>query len=196
MQSDISAKQSLIHFLKGFNQLSPDLVQILAESIPVIAPTKGTILLKEGQIQHECYFVLKGLVRQYHIEKGVERTTEFYTESHGTVSSQHYTDQSASSFYLQCVEDCLLIAGKLELDTKQFEAHPELLEITKLMLESDLNKAKANYTKFISSSPTERYLHFIESRPDLLNRVPLHQIAGYLGMTAESLSRIRRRIMQ
>lgn len=195
MSTSKNAKELLIEFLSGFPNLNKEMVSQLSEMIPVIAPEKGTVLLKEGQVPNECYFVLKGLVRQYQFIDGTERTTEFYTESNGTVSSAHYTDQSPSTFNLECMEDCLLIAGNMDIDEKHYEQFPELLEITKHMLESDLNKAKQNHSAFILSSPKERYLYFLKTRPDISNRVPLHQIASYLGMTPESLSRIRKRIV-
>lgn len=189
------AKKHLITFLSCFPNLNENDVAQLAEMIPVIAPEKGAMLLSEGEIPKECYFVLKGLVRQYQFVDGTERTTEFYTESNGTVSSAHYTEQTPSNFYLECMEDCLLIAGNMEIDESNFRKFPALIEITKQMLESDLNKSKENYSKFILSSPKERYLHFMKTRQDLLNRVPLNQVASYLGMTPESLSRIRKRIV-
>lgn len=189
------SKAHLISFLSSFPSLDKTTIEQLSEMIPVISPNKGTVLLSEHQIPQECYFVLKGLVRQYQIIDGNERTTEFYTESNGTVSSAHYSDQTPSSFNLECMEDCLLIAGNLELDEANFKEFPELMEITKQMLESDLNTMKEKHSNFILSSPKERYQYFLESRPDLANRVPLHQVASYLGMTPESLSRIRKRIV-
>lgn len=195
MSSKKPNKDLLINFLSSFSNLKSFEVEQLAEMIPVTSPKKGTILINEGKVPSECYFVLKGLVRQYQFIDGTERTTEFYTESNGTVSSIHYTEQTPSHFYLECMEDCLLITGNMDIDEKHFEQFPVLLEITKKMLETDLNKVKENYSKFILSSPKERYLHFTKTRPDLLNRVPLHQIASYLGMTPESLSRIRKRIV-
>ena len=158
MSTNQHAKERLITFLSNFPSLDSEMVSQLAEMIPVIAPKKGTILIKEDQIPKECYFVLQGLVRQYQIVDGIERTTEFYTESNGTVSSVHYTEQSPSAFYLECMEDCLLIAGNMQIEEAHFEEFPALLEITKKMLENDLNKAKENYSKFILSSPKERYL--------------------------------------
>lgn len=195
MKNQNSAKQRLSEFLSGFPQLKEPVIEQLVNMIPVIAPEKGTLLVKEGEVPKECYFVLKGLVREYRFVDGTERTTEFYTEKNGTVSSHHYTEQTPSAFYLECAEDCLLIAGNMEIDTAHYEQFPELIDITKRVLENGLNRAKNNYSKFILSSPKERYLHFMETRPDLLNRVPLHQIASYLGMTPESLSRIRKRIV-
>lgn len=125
------AKEHLISFLSGFPGLQDNMVLQLAEMIPVIIPTKGTMLLEEGKIPEECYFVLQGLVRQYQYIDGAERTTEFYTESNGTVSSEHYSDQTPSTFYLECTEDCLLIAGNLEIDESHYQQFPELIEITK-----------------------------------------------------------------
>ena len=194
--TDSTAKQHLFDFLKSFPGLSDEAVDQLVEMIPVIAPQKGTILLEEGKLQKECYFVLKGLVRQYQMIDGTERTTDFYTESNGTVSSAHYSDQTPSTFNLVCDEDCLLIAGNLEIDEAHYAQFPELMAITKKMLETDLNQAKMNHSAYILSSPKERYLHFLETRKDLDNRVPLHQIASYLGITPESLSRIRKRIVE
>lgn len=190
-----SPKDTLIKFLSEFEQLSNDAVNLLSDAIPVIAPKKGDVLLEAGKVPTECYFVLKGLVREYQFIDGNERTTAFYTESNGTVSSNSYTDQSPSPSYLKCEEDCLLIAGNVTIEEVHFEKFPELLEITRNMLESDLNKSKDEYKNFILSSPLERYQHFLDSRPDLNNRVPLHQIASYLGMTPESLSRIRKRLV-
>ena len=194
MQNE-QAKQQLITFLSGFPNLKKEVIDQLAKLIPVIAPKKGSLLLEEGDVPKECYFVLKGLVRQYQMIDGMERTTEFYSESNGTVSSMHYTDQTPSTFYLECLEDCLLIAGNMDIDQSHYEQFPELLEVTNKILENDLNKAKLNHATFILSSPKERYLHFLKSRPDVSNRVPLHQIASFLGMTPESLSRIRKRIV-
>lgn len=70
---------------------------------------------------------------------------------------------------------------------------PKLLEITRNIMEQDFGKTQEAFSRFISASPEERYLQLMESRPELFQRVPQHQIASYLGMTAESLSRIRKR---
>lgn len=93
------------------------------------------------------------------------------------------------------MEDCLLIAGNLEIDQDHLEQFPALVHLIKQLLENELNDLKVNHSQFILSSPKERYLHFLNNCPNLQNRVPLHQVARYLGMTAESLSPIRKRLV-
>ena len=72
---------------------------------------------------------------------------------------------------------------------------PELEPIIRSEMEKNAGDAQDEMAAFITSSPEERYRNLLENRPELLNRVPLHQIASYLGMKPESLSRIRKRIV-
>lgn len=187
--------EELIKFLSGFPELSEEEVKVIADNIPVALYSKGQLLLEEGQVPQECYFVLKGLVREYRMLDGDEKTVEFYDETHGAISSSDYVNHTPSDSYLVCVEDSLLICGNPRVDMANYEQFPILKSITSKMLETDLNEARDKFSKFIISSPKERYLNLLKTRPDLLNRVPLHQIASYLGMTAESLSRIRKRVL-
>ncbi len=188
-------EELLIRFLSSFEELGKKDVEEIAKHIPVEAFPKGTILLREGEVPKACYFVLGGLVRQYQMIEGVEKTTEFYTAKNGSISSFHFINQTPSDSYLVCLEDCILIYGTRDVDASNYEKFPVLKAITGKMLEYDLNKSKEKFAHFITSSPKERYLQFLASHPDLVNRVPLHQIASYLGVTPESLSRIRKRIV-
>lgn len=195
MDNDSKIKEKLTQFLASFPALDAQTIAVLINNIPVITPKKGTLLLREGDVPKACYYVLEGLVRQYQFVDGTERTTAFYTERNGSVSSAHYSDQTPATFNLICAEDCILIAGNLEIDAAHYAEFPILVEITKRMIETDLNATQQTLTNFILSPPKERYVQFLKAQPDLINRVPLHQIASYLGLTPESLSRIRKRLV-
>ncbi len=181
-------------FVSKFDSLTESEVKLISQNIPVGEYKKGSILLREGEITHKCYFVLKGCVRQYSLIDGQEKTTAFITEEQSVVSFISFTQQKPSEHYLSCVEDCILIIGSLNKEQDMYKQFPKLQSITRALMEQDFGKTQMELTNFITSSPEERYLHLLKNRPDLFQRVPLNQIASYLGMQPQSLSRIRKRI--
>lgn len=189
-------KDTLRQFVSQFGSLSEKEIEEIVDTIELGQFKKGSILLMEGDISSKCYFVLKGCVRQYKIVDGEEKTTAFYTEGQSIVSFSEYTTQAKSKHILICVEDCLLIIGDLSTEKGMYEKFPKLEAITRMMMEQDFGKTQAALELFITSSPEERYLNLLETNPNLLQRVPQHQLASYLGVTAESLSRIKKRIIQ
>ncbi len=75
-----------------------------------------------------------------------------------------------------------------------YQKYPELEKVTRSMLELSIGETQDETALFMSSTPEQRYLRLVQKRPSLINRVPQHQLASYLGMTPESLSRIKKRI--
>ena len=78
MDQEFLNKEKLKKFLANFHIVSPDKIEQLTKVIPMISIEKGTYLLKEGEVPKACYYVLKGLVRQFQIVDGNEKTTAFY----------------------------------------------------------------------------------------------------------------------
>jgi len=87
-----------------------------------------------------------------------------------------------------------LIVGNFHLEQAMYEQFPKLQAITRSMMEHDFGRTQEALARFITSSPEERYVHLLTTRPELVQRVPQHQLASYLGVTPESLSRIRKRM--
>jgi CRP-like cAMP-binding protein len=185
----------LLNFLSHIPFLNEEERNAIAADLTVRRFKKGTVLLKEGEISSECYFVLKGCLRQYYLVEGEEKTTAFFTEQQAVTSFASYTEQTPSSHYLCCVEDVTLIVGNFSQEKAMYQKYPKLALITRSMMEQDYGKTQEQFAAFITSSPEKRYLDLLENRPDLLQRVPQHQLASYLGITPESLSRIRKRIL-
>lgn len=186
----------LISFISKFESLTNEEIEIIADNIKVQSVKKGTVLVKEGQICEACYFVLKGCLRQYVIVDGTEKTTQFYTEEQAAVLFSGYLNQKESESYLSCVEDSVVIVGDTGGEAKMYNEFPKLEQITRRMMEQDLGKTQDEFTRFVTNSPEERYLHLLKTRPELFQRVPQHQLASYIGVTPESFSRIRRRILK
>ena len=189
-------KEILIQFLSKFSELSRNQVQELAEIMTVIEVKRKSSIVNEGQICNLCYFVLKGCLRQYIIQDGIEKTIAIYTENQAVNYFTNQSGQQKSESFLTSIENSVLLIGDPHRDTELFTKFPILVDITRNMIETDLGNIKNTLTKFITSSPEQRYLNLLDERPELLQRVPQHIIASYLGMTPESLSRIGKRIIK
>ncbi|HLP54331.1 MAG TPA: Crp/Fnr family transcriptional regulator [Fluviicola sp.] len=181
-------------YLAGLSIFSEEEKQFLAENIKVVSFKKGDLLIREGEIATRCYFVLKGCVRQYKLIDGEEKTTAFFLEQQAVVSYTSYIQRIPSNHTYICAEDCSLIAGTPDTEAEMYRKFPKLEAFTRSFMSEDFGKTQEAYSTFISSSPEERYRNLLKTQPELLQRVPQHQIASYLGMTPESLSRIRKRI--
>jgi len=157
---------------------------------------KGTVLFQQGDSPTACYFVLKGCVRQYSIDvEGREVTSNFYTEEQAIAVFDHKPDK-ISNYTFICVEDSVMVVGDLNTEKDMYNKHPQLESMTRKMIEADFAKIQEEFAAFIASSPEERFRLLQLKRPTLIDRVPQHQLASYLGMTPESLSRIKKRINQ
>lgn len=156
---------------------------------------KGTLLLKEGQFSKTTYHLIKGCLRSYYLIDGEEKTTAFYIENEHFSPSCIITNKPAEH-YVACVEDCLVSIGTPESEQLLLEKFPRFEKLCRIYSEELLAKQKADFEHFKISSPEQRYIHLTNSRPDLLQRVPQYQIASYLGLTPQSLSRIRKRLLK
>ncbi len=176
--------------------LSEDEEQAIRANTSIRSYEKGTVLLEQGQIAQECYFVLEGCVRQYHIEEGTEKTTFFYTEEQWVDSFESNINQVPSQHYFSCVEDSILVLGNQNKGDELLEQFPKFEKIYRKILEKDLSEQQQMMASYITDSPEQRYLKLLQNRPSLIQRVPQYQLASYLGVQPESLSRIKKRIVQ
>lgn len=185
---------ALLKYMERFDSLSRQEKQEIADNILVQTFKKGTVLLHDGEIATKCYFILQGCIRQYQLIDGEEKTTAFFMEEQAVVAFNSYSQQLPVVHYWACVEDTTVMVGSLDKEQEMYQRFPKLNAITRDLMELDYGKTQEAFANFIASSPEERYLILLKKRPDLLHRVPQHQIASYLGVKPESLSRIRKRI--
>jgi CRP-like cAMP-binding protein len=187
-------KNEVINYILKYVPLSAELQQVVLDSCVLRTYQKGTVLLKEGAMSNENYLVLKGCIRSYYIIDGTEKTTTFYTEEHHVLPSS-YGKNTPSEHYLECIEDTVATVGTPSMEAEMFKKHPEMESVCRVLSEMFLSKSRVHFDNYMLSTPEERYLNLLSSRPDLVQRVPQYQIASYLGLTPESLSRLRKRLL-
>jgi CRP-like cAMP-binding protein len=156
---------------------------------------KGMPLLKEGQRSKDSYFVLKGCIRKYYIIDGEEKTTAFYTEMEG-LTPPCVINKTPSDYFVSCVEDSILLISNADMGEEINGKFPKFDTMCRILSEELLAKQQMNFDEFKTSSPEQRYLNLLQNRPDLVQRVPQHQLASYLGIKPQSLSRLRARILE
>ena len=154
---------------------------------------KGTILLKKGENSKYGYFVLKGCLRSYYMIDGEEKTTAFYTEMEG-ITPHSVINKLPSEYYVACVEDSLVTVSNPDMEDELFTKFPKFETLCRVLSEDLLAKKQIDFDEFKIASPEERYLNLLQNRPDLIQRVPQYQLASFLGIKPQSLSRLRSRI--
>ena len=185
-------------FVNYFSRMTPLSVEesdVIARSMVTKAYKKGAILLKEGQLSVDTYFILEGCIREYIITDGEEKTTNFFTEEQWVISLSNFSPQSPSTHYLACVEDCTVVVGNEQQAREMFRNFPRFETISRAIVEADFAQQKKVLTSYLTDTPEQRYLKLLKSRPDLFQRIPQYQIASYIGVKPESLSRIRKRVV-
>lgn len=188
-------REILFKYLAKFTTLSAEEQKAIVDEIVVREYPRRTVLLRQGDVPDKCYFVLKGCVRQYSVdEDGRETTSNFYTEEQAvTVFNRHRRDL-ASEFSFECLEDSVLVVGDLVVEKDMYVKHAQLESMTRRMIEEMFGRMQDDFAAFVSSTPEERFKALLRNRPGLIERVPQHQLASCLGMTPESLSRIKKRV--
>jgi CRP-like cAMP-binding protein len=185
----------LFDFISKYIDLTKDEKNALLSLDLFHSLKKGTIILKEGQRSKDSYFVLKGCIRTYYDLDGEEKTTAFYTEM-DTFTPPCVISKTPSEYYISCVEDSIITVSDSDMEVEINSKFPKFETMCRILSEELLAKQRIDFDEFKTSSPEQRYLNILQNRPDLIQRVPQYQLASYLGIKPESLSRLRARIIE
>ena len=154
---------------------------------------KGQILLSAGDIKSDAYFVNSGLLRYYSIdEKGKEHIIQFAPEDWMLSDRDTTIFNEKSVFYIEAIEETEVVIIKKDFFITIQNIVPEILELNILMLHNSIRFMQKRINMLLSATAEERYIDFIKLYPNLTLRAPQWMIASYLGITPESLSRVRK----
>jgi CRP-like cAMP-binding protein len=168
-----------------------ELEQVRAVTIPKKL-RKRQYLLQEGDVCHHNCFVAKGCLRNYRVgEDGVEHILRFAIENWWASDSESYHNGTPSKNNIDALEDSELLLIEKEEFNNLVNNIPNFRDFRDRLKTRSIDANQNRIMSNISDTTEEKYSNFIKSYPDIFNRVPLHMIASYLGVSRETLSRIR-----
>ncbi|MDA9774560.1 Crp/Fnr family transcriptional regulator, partial [Saprospiraceae bacterium] len=112
------------------------------------------------------------------------------------ISLENLMEKSPSQYNLICMEDTTVVVGDEEKAERLFKQFPRFEKISRQIMESVFKEQQEQMASYLTNNPTERYLKLIKERPDIIQRVAQYDIATYIGVKPESLSRIRKKLKQ
>jgi CRP-like cAMP-binding protein len=156
---------------------------------------KGSFLIFSGDICEYIFFIEKGLLRQYSIDnKGKEHILQFAPEGWLLNDRESMSLKKGSKFNIEALEDTDVFILDQEIMDKLEQEIPNLSEFNKELLNNHIRQLQNRVNLLLSATAEERYLSFVKMYPDILLRVPQWMVASYLGITPESLSRVRKEL--
>lgn len=189
--------EELINYLLHFGNLNQQQIELIKNKGVWKTLKKGEYYLKAGKIPQEVAFLIEGIFRIYYYNKKGDEITKFFVEeNHFVVDINSYNAGIPSSEYTEAITDCKYIVISKESMTDLSATIVGWDEIVKKITSKGLSIKFNKISSMLTEDATERYLSFLNTYPKLANRIPLVYLASYLGMTATSLSRIRKNIFR
>jgi len=152
-----------------------------------------TVLLREGEISKTMFFIVKGCLRTWVNHDGKEVTTQFFFEGDSVSSMESFRTNQPSLYSIETIEPSVLQAISQQDFRQVVEKSDRLKKDFEEHLFRRLFQTQQLALSYLKNNPRQRYDELIQKFPHIVQRVPQHYIASYLGITAVSLSRIRNR---
>jgi len=187
---------TLLESFQTYISLNKDEVSLLEKKLTKKTYKKKEIIFKEGKISNEIYFVSKGCVRLFYTTDGTEKTAFFYTEGQFICAGESFTYNIPAIENYQAIEPTeLIVLTKSEIEILTLQI-PKMEIIARIAVENELITSQKIIASFITKSPEERYLDLLKTKKELFQRAPQQYIASFLGVSPETLSRIKKRILK
>ncbi|HEV8282786.1 MAG TPA: Crp/Fnr family transcriptional regulator [Chitinophagaceae bacterium] len=155
--------------------------------------TKGDILLREGEVAKYGAFVAKGMLRSYVIDnKGKEHIIQFAPENWWISDKTGLTDGSPSTFFIDAIEDSEILLIDMKGHLTLIEKLPGYAASFRTGIQKRTAAKDQRIVASLTETAKERYNDFLKTYPTIAQRVPQHMLASYLGITPETVSRIRK----
>jgi CRP-like cAMP-binding protein len=180
-------------YLKGKISFNDDQFKAISALFIPKTITKGTILLREGEVCQYNMFVAKGCLRSYVIDKnGKEHIIQFAPENWWISEQNSLMKQEPAMFFIDAIDDTQVLLSERDFNEKLGEIVPAGAQMLQGLFQNSFKAMQKRVVNLLSASAEQRYIEFVKMYPTVALKVPQKMIASYLGITPESLSRIRK----
>lgn len=186
----------LFHFRDKFPQLNPFWDKYLEYQQRLEAPAK-TVLLEEGKVSQHYIFIEQGSVRAFFIKDGLDKTVQFFFENEGLSSFESFVNNTPSLLAIETIEPSVLYLLPKRYVTQlldELSQEPGFVQMVLQLFAQRQTHYMNEFVSFIRDTPEERYQNLLSQRPHIVQRVPQHYIASYLGVSKVHLSRIKSKL--
>lgn len=187
----------LIKYFNNHLSLNNEEISFLEEVFICRRVKRRQFILQQGDVCKLNTFVVEGCLKMYHVDKNAkEHNLQFAIENWwiGDIGSFH--SEEPSRLYIEAIEPSVILQIRKEDQIRMFVEYPKFNRIFRVITENALVSSQRRTLQNISFTAEERYADFMQRYPGLFNRISSVQIASYLGVTPEFLSKVRKRMAQ
>jgi CRP-like cAMP-binding protein len=187
--------EDLKKYLLDFASLKNDELNLVVEQLQIETIKKGTYFLNYNQVSRKIGWVQGGVFRYIYIaENGTEHTKYFVNEKQFLSAIESFNTQTASAEAIEALTDATIYTLTYERYQKLFDLIPAWGKLVTAITNYSFNQKVKELSPMVVQDAKTRYENFLRIQPNVIQRVPLGLIANYLGMTKQSLSRLRREL--
>ncbi|WP_341224957.1 Crp/Fnr family transcriptional regulator [uncultured Arcticibacterium sp.] len=175
-----------------FTTLTEECKNDLKNNSKIISLDKETTIVKEGQFSDKTYFIAKGAARAYYLKDGNEITDWFAFDNSFISSINSFFLNTPSIHYIEVLEPSIFLEISRENVMLLSDRYREFDRLGKTIITQTMLQLQQRIVSIQFETAQKKYENLLNVRPDITNRVALTHIASYLGITLETLSRIRK----
>lgn len=183
--------KQLIDYIEKFVKLDFETIEELENLAEIEAYARNQHILEQGQRCNKIWFIKSGMIRTYYLHEGKEITHWIHTENETFTSLQSYSHQSPSEEYIQACEDSVVISITRQ-NSEKLVKFPQIATFTSALMGKAFTEQYIHSKAFKTKDARGKYEYLQEIAPEIIKRAKLGYIASLLGISQETLSRIRR----
>ena len=187
--------KNFIEFISRITTFTDEEMQLAKSLFKEHRLKRGEFWVKEGEIKSDLVFINRGMLRAYFVKAEIEKTFDLIIENQIITSANCYSHGLPSNYFIQAVEDTSIASISKEKLEILFTQTVKWERLGRIVAEAYTVEQEDRIRSFVADTAQERYANLAQNQPELIKRTPQIYLANYLGITPQSLSRLRRNIV-